>query len=75
MLRDIFLQELQDLLQRDASITPDMLLRDMEEWDSLAMMSCMAYFDRHFNVKTNISHYKELRTVTDLMALAGGAIT
>ena len=75
MLKSVFLEELQELLQRDDPIAPDMLLQDMGEWDSLAVMSCMAYFDRKFNVKTKISQYQQLRTVSDLIALAGGAIT
>ena len=75
MLKSVFLEELRELLQRDEPITPDMALRDMEEWDSLAVMSCMAYFDKHFKVKTKISQYEHLRAVSDLMALAEGAIT
>ena len=75
MLKSVFLEELQELLQRDGPIAPDMALRDMEEWDSLAVMSCMAYFDKNFNVKTKISQYQQLHTVSDLIALAGGAIT
>jgi acyl carrier protein len=75
MLKAAFLEELQELLQRDDPIKPDMELRAMEEWDSLAAMSCMAYFDKHFNVKTKIAQYKNLRTVSDLIALAGGAVT
>ena len=74
MLQAVFLEELQDLLQRDAPIAPDMALQDMAEWDSLAVMSCMAYFDKQFKVKTRISQYKQLATVADLIALAGGAI-
>jgi acyl carrier protein len=75
MLKSVFLEELQELLQRDDPITPDMALQDMAEWDSLAVMSCMAYFDKNFSVKTKISQYKQLHTVADLIALSGGAIT
>ncbi len=75
MLQSVFLEELRDLLQRDDPIHPDMELRDMSEWDSLAIMSCMAYFDKQFSIKTKIAEYKTLRTISDLIALAGGAIT
>ena len=74
MLKSVFLEELQELLQRDDPIDPDMALQDMAEWDSMAMMSCMAYFDKNFGVKTRIPQYRQLRTVADLMALSGGAI-
>jgi acyl carrier protein len=75
MLQSEFLEELREILQRDEPIEADMKLRDMEEWDSLAAMSCMAYFAKHFKVKTKIAQYKKLCRVSDLIALAGGAIT
>ena len=75
MLKSAFLEDLRDLLQRDDPIDPDMELRNIEEWDSLAMMSCIAYFDKHFKMKTTISQFMQLRTVSDLIALSGGEIT
>ena len=75
MLKSVFLADLRELLQREDPITPEMTFSDMGEWDSLAQMSCMAYFDKKFNVKTKIAHYAALRTVADLIALSGGAIT
>jgi acyl carrier protein len=69
-----FLLELQELLQCDAALTADTVLTDMEEWDSLAVMSCMAYLDKHFGMKTNIGQYKNVRTVADIIALTGGAV-
>ncbi len=56
-----FLEDFQDLLQRDDPITMDTPLRDMEEWDSLAVMSCIAYLDKKFGVKTAFAAYKKLR--------------
>jgi len=75
MLKSVFLEDLRDLLQRDDPIDPDMELQNIEEWDSLAMMSCIAYFDKHFSVKTTIAQFTQLRTISDLIALSGGAIT
>jgi acyl carrier protein len=69
-----FLMELQELLQCDASLSADTQLAGMAEWDSLAVMSCMAYLDKHFGMKTKISQYKKIRTVSDLISLAGGTI-
>ncbi|MCL1925508.1 MAG: acyl carrier protein [Syntrophorhabdaceae bacterium] len=74
MLKSVFLEDLRDLLQRDDPIDPDMELRNIAEWDSLAMMSCIAYFDKNFSVKTTISQFTQLRTISDLVALSGGAI-
>lgn len=75
MLQSVFLEELQELLQRDTPIKPDMALADMAEWDSLAVMSCILYFDKNFKVPTTIAQYKTMRTVSDLIALSNGAIT
>ncbi|MDR3362191.1 MAG: acyl carrier protein [Desulfovibrio sp.] len=69
-----FLVELQELLQCDIPLSVDTALAEMEEWDSLAVMSCVAYLEKHFGMKTKISQYKKIRTVADLIALAGGAI-
>ncbi len=69
-----FLEDFQDLLQRDDPITMDTPLRDMEEWDSLAVMSCIAYLDKQFGVKTAVTAYKKLRIVADVAALAQGGV-
>jgi acyl carrier protein len=74
MLMAVFLEDLQDLLQCDAPLAPDVVLPDLEEWDSLSIMSCMAYFDKKFGLQTKFTQYKPLRTVAELAALAGGAI-
>jgi acyl carrier protein len=66
-----FLEELHEILQREDPLTPDTALRDMEEWDSLAVMACMAWLGGKFGVKTRFSQYKKLRNVDDLMRLAG----
>lgn len=74
MLTAVFLEELRELLQRDAPITLHTALGEVEEWDSLAVMACMAWFDQKLDIKTSFSQYKELQTVADLIALTGGAI-
>jgi len=74
MTAEKFLQDFQDLLQRDDPVTMSTLLRDMEEWDSLAVMACIAYLDKKFGVKTTFASYRELRTVDDIAALTGGAV-
>lgn len=74
MQLDDFLIDLQDLLQCETPLFMDTQLLGMEEWDSLSVMSCVAYLEKHFRVSTKISQYQKVRTVADLVALAGGAI-
>ena len=74
MTLEKFLKEFQDLLQRDDPVALHTLLRDVEEWDSLAVMACIAYLDKKFGVATTFASYKNLQTVADIAALAKGAI-
>jgi acyl carrier protein len=69
-----FLEDFQDLLQRDDSVAMSTRLGDIEEWDSLAVMACIAYLDRKFGIKTTFASYQELQTVADIAALTGGVV-
>jgi acyl carrier protein len=69
-----FLEDFQDILQRDDPVDMNTRLRDMEEWDSLSVMACIAYLDKKFGVKTTFASYQELQAVADIVDLAGGAV-
>lgn len=69
-----FLEEFQDLLQRDDPIHVDDPLKEMEEWDSMSVMACMAYFDKRFGMKVAYKAFIPLKTVRDIIALAKGNI-
>ena len=69
-----FFATLQDILQTDIPITPDTKLKEMEEWDSLSIMSCIALFNKELGVTTRFSQYKDINTVADLMKLGEGKI-
>ncbi|MDD3684036.1 MAG: acyl carrier protein [Desulfovibrio desulfuricans] len=69
-----FLIDFQDILQRDEPLTPETLLTGVEEWDSLAVMGCLAYFDRKFGVKTTFAQYQQIRTVADVVAMVSGHV-
>ncbi|MDR1922035.1 MAG: acyl carrier protein [Candidatus Adiutrix sp.] len=66
-----FLTELQDLLQRDEALTPDMPLRDLPEWDSMSMMAVAGFFDQRFGLTLNFGDFESCVTVEDLMRKAG----
>jgi acyl carrier protein len=67
-----FLEDFQDILQRDDPVTLHTPLRDMAEWDSLAVMSCIAWLDKKFGVTTTVASYRNLQTVADIAALVKG---
>lgn len=69
-----FLTELQDILQRDEEIHPDDALESMEEWDSMAIMSCMVWFESRLGLKHPYNFYLEKKTVQDLIDAGEGQI-
>lgn len=69
-----FLEDFQDVLQCEDSLSLQTELGSLEEWDSMAMMSAMAYFDKKFNIQTTFNTFKNLGTVADVVALAGAQI-
>ena len=71
MTRDEFLIEMQDVLQTEETLTVDTVLRDLAEWDSLAVMATMAFLDRNFGVKLSIADIKGLNTIGDVAVKAG----
>ena len=69
MQLDEFLPIFQDVLQRDDPLTADDALADIEEWDSLAVMATIAWFDRNLGKKLTFKDFKSLETVADIAAL------
>ena len=71
MTTEDFLIQLQEVLQTDSVLTPDTVLADLDEWDSLAQMATMSFLNRNFGIKTNIAELAALGTVADLAHKAG----
>lgn len=74
MIKNDFLTELQDILQTDESLQETTELGALEEWDSIAFMVIIAFFDKNFNKKLTFEDLTACKTPADLMALAQGAI-
>lgn len=71
MDKEQFLNEMQDVLQRDDAVNENDNLSDYEEWDSLSKMAIMAFFDKRLGKKISLKELSELETVSDLLKLAG----
>lgn len=69
-----FLEEFRDLIQRDDPISPEDNLSEIEEWDSMAMMACIAWFDSALGIKLTYKTLAGVRTVQQIMDLGSGAI-
>ena len=75
MKKSDFLVALEDILQREESCGAEDLLEDYEEWDSLSKMAVMAYYKKNFDIDVNLNKLGELKTVSDLVKLAGENIS
>ncbi|MBK1964665.1 acyl carrier protein [Campylobacter novaezeelandiae] len=70
MTKNEFLEELKEAMHRDESLDENMLLDDIDEWDSLAFVSIMVLFKNLFDMKITGDDLKKCQKVSDLIALA-----
>ncbi|MCX4310756.1 MAG: phosphopantetheine-binding protein [Desulfovibrio sp.] len=75
MTRNDFLIELQEIMQLDDPIAEDADLRDYEEWDSLAFMVLITFFDKNFGQRITFEDLAVCETPLDIMELSKGAIS
>lgn len=74
MTRSEFLLQLQDMLQAENAIDPNCSLADLEEWDSMAIMILIAFFDREFGLQFKFDDVQKCASPEDLIGLANGEI-
>ena len=61
---------LEDMLDLESgTLKPDTALKDLEEWDSIALISFIALVDDEFDRVVKGTVIKKHKTVSDLMAL------
>lgn len=72
MRKDEFISIFKDTIQTDDDISVDTLLADIEDWDSMAMMATIAWFDVNFGVKVTFGDLRALRNVGDVAGLVPG---
>lgn len=61
---------LEELMEADeGTLTPETLLSNIEEWDSVSFLSFMAMMDEKFGKVVTGSEIKTKETIADLMAL------
>ena len=71
MSKEEFLIEMQDVLQTEVELTMDTILDNLDEWDSLSMMSTVAFLGKNFGVSLKLADFKEMNTIGDIAAKAG----
>ena len=61
---------LEDMLDLESgTLKPDTALKDLEEWDSIALISFIALVDDEFDRVVKGTVIKQQKTVADLIAL------
>ncbi|MBS1370056.1 MAG: acyl carrier protein [Lentisphaeria bacterium] len=73
MKKNEFFEKLVELLELDDDVTLSETtdLKDFEEFDSLAIMSIVAFADRNFSRKLSGAQLSEVDTVGSLMDVIG----
>lgn len=71
MTPEEFLNKFQNVLQTDSAISAETTLADLSEWDSLAMITTVAFLDKEFGIVTNFAEVQNMQTVKDIMTKAG----
>lgn len=64
-----FLNQLVDILETEKDITMETKLHEIEEWDSLSIVSFAAMVDVQYNRKVTISQIRQAKTVYNLAQL------
>jgi len=74
MKKKEFIDELKDALEiedEDLEITLETNLKDLEEYDSLSVLSIIAMIDKNFGKQIPSSDFVKVTTVSSLMELIG----
>jgi len=69
MKKAAFIKELPDVLEIDEELTEESNLKDFEEYDSLAVLSLVAFIDEKFGMTLSSDELTEVTTVRSLIEL------
>ncbi len=69
MKRFDFLKEIIDSIEIEEEINENMVLDDIEEWDSLAAVTTLALFKQKLGLNIGAQDVKKCQTVKDLLDL------
>ncbi len=73
MTKDEFLELLIDTIDTEDEITSDTELSSIEEYDSIAILSLMNMHDE-LDVNVTPESFKDLKSIDDLIRLAGSSV-
>jgi acyl carrier protein len=72
MKKDTFFEELLECMEIEpVDINENTVFRELEDFDSMAVMSIVAYADEKFEKTLSAELLQDMKTVRDLMELIG----
>lgn len=71
MTKADFLQELMEIMMLDEELTADEELSSIEAYDSLTQLALLSLFEDELGKQIETTDLSELKTVGDLVVLAG----
>lgn len=66
-----FLEKLQDELEEDDALTLETKFKELENYDSMSVLSLIAFIDESFDKSLDTKHFKDISTVQELKELIG----
>ena len=73
MKKEEFLELLAETIDTEEELNEEMSLDEIDEYDSIAVLSLMSMYDE-LGVKVVPNDFKELKSVADLIKLAGDKV-
>ncbi|MBQ6975841.1 MAG: hypothetical protein IJS81_06850 [Selenomonadaceae bacterium] len=67
-----FLKTLKEMMDTDADLTLETKLSEVEEWDSLSLVTFLSYCNARLNRPVEPEEIKSAKTVSDLYEFIGG---
>lgn len=67
METDKILRDLEEILETDETIESNMILEEIEEWDSIAKLTLMAYAKKEFKKNISAGDIRKFVCVQDII--------
>ncbi|WP_080777669.1 hypothetical protein [Chryseobacterium phocaeense] len=71
MKTSFFLKKLQEELEEKEELTIETNLNELESYDSISLLSVIAFVDDNFDNKIDTDLFRDIETVSDLMDIIG----
>lgn len=73
MNRVEFLEQIKELLEYESQedLTFSTRLTDLDEWDSISIISVVAFLNNEFGQKVSVAELQNIETVEDIAKLVG----